>query len=274
MEPPPHPETIHTLLALTLVSVLSLSGSLTVVLGKRLQALLRYLVGAAAGALLGIAFGDLIPEAVEATGTGPRLGLLLTAGFLGSFLLERVLSSLFQSDDDVSAENSLCAELGDFHHAHEHSAASGRPLVANILFGGAIHSFIDGIAIATGFTVSLKLGVAATIAVLLHEVPHHVANVAVLIFGGLSKLKAVLWNLLAGSGCLIGGALVLLLGRHVTNLPGILLPVTATNFLYIAGAILVPELQTERNGWRSVKQVFCLAAGVALMFGLSGLLKD
>ncbi len=226
-----HPETIHTLLAIGLVSLLSLSGILTFVLGNRLGKALPYLVGAAAGALLGIAFAHILSEAVEKTGTGPKLGLLLMSGFLGSFLLERSLSIFLHKETGRSDENRKESASSSFHHLHERDQASGRPLVANILFGGAIHSFIDGVAIATGFAASHKLGVAATVAILLHEVPHHVADVGVLIYGGLGKAPAVLWNTLAGCTCIVGGGLSLLLGQHVTHLEAILLPVTAANFI-------------------------------------------
>ena len=201
-----------------------------------------------------------------------KFSVCLTAGLLGSFLLERLLSGVLQDNDD-SIPAVLPPQSQYLHHNHELRQASGAPLIANILFGGAIHSFIDGVAIATGFIASHELGVAATIAVLLHEVPHHVADVGVLIFGGLSKMKAVLWNALAGCTCLLGGAVVFLLGRYVSNLSTYLLPITAGNFLYIATAILMPELQKEEDRWRSLEQVFCLVAGLVLMFGLSSLIR-
>ena len=211
-------------------------------MGSRLQSSLPYLVAAATRALLGIAFAHLIPEAVQQAGAGFRLGALLTAGLLGSFLLERVLSGYLNRKKDQPGEKTLAAEPPNFHH-HQETERQGSALVANVLFGGVIHSFVDGLAIAAGFAVSHKLGVAATIAVLLHEVPHHVADVGVLIFGGLSKIKAVLWAALAGCTCLVGG--VFLLGRYVSNLSAVLLPITAANFLYIAIALLMPELQEQ-----------------------------
>ncbi len=269
-----HSETVHTLLALALVSVLSLSGILTFVLGSQLKKALPFLVSAAAGALLGITFAHLLPEAAQKTGAGLQLGVWLTAGFLGSFLLERILSIFFQKENGHSKEDPSNLKSADFHHVHEQNQATGKPLVANILFGGAIHSFIDGVAIATGFAASHKLGLAATIAVLLHEVPHHVADVGVLIYGGLAKVPAVLWNALAGCACLAGGGLVLLLGQHVSHLEAVLLPITAANFLYIAAAILIPELQKEQNRWHSVLQTLFLLGGVALMFGLSQWMKE
>ncbi len=140
---------------------------------------------------------------------------------------------------------------------------------ANILLGGAAHSFIDGIAIATAFAVGHKIGLATTIAVLLHEIPHHVADIGVLIYSGLAKKRAVLLNLLATAGYATGGFIVLLLVSRTTSLVPLLLPITAANFIYIAVAILLPELQREQNSRRAAIQSVCLLAGVGLMCALS-----
>jgi zinc and cadmium transporter len=265
--------TAGTLLALAGVIAVSFFGMATFVLGRRLQNALPYLVSVASGALLGTAFAHLLPEAIQETGSGLRLSGLLTVGFLGSFALERILLFLFRTREPFGgALPCLVPEYG--HPGYEHQHVPRRMLVPNIVLGGAVHSFIDGLAIATAFSVTREAGVATTIAVVLHEVPHHIADVGVLIYGGLDRTRAVLLNLLATSACAAGGGLVLLIGLHATCLTATLLPLTAANFLYIATAILLPELQKEQDGWRSVKQIACLFAGVALMFGLSALARD
>ncbi len=265
----PHPETLHTVIALVVVSLTSLAGMVSFALGRRLQMVLPYLISAAAGALIGTAFAHFLPEAILEVGAGRKLTLLLLTGLLGSFLLERFLWMFYQEKVQETSEVET-ASIASIHHGHEHDHHSGKPLVANILLGGAAHSFIDGIAIATAFAVGHKIGLATTIAVLLHEIPHHVADVGVLIYSGLSKRKAVLLNLLATAGCATGGFIVLLLGSRTTSLVPILLPITTANFIYIAVAILLPELQRERNGKRAAIQSVCLIGGVGLMCALSG----
>lgn len=265
----PHPETIHTLIALSAVSLTSLAGMASLALGRRLNASLPYLVSAAAGALLGTAVAHLLPEAIRQLGAGRRLTVFLLVGLLGSFLLERTLWIVLENRSAHSTDEPLSPSAQPPHHLHEHDFHSGKPMAANILLGGASHSFIDGIAIATGFAVGHQIGIATTIAVLLHEVPHHIADVGVLIYSGLEKKRAILLNLMATTGCAVGGAIVLLLGSRIESFVPALLPITAANFLYIAIAVLFPELQREKNGKRSIIQGVCLLASVVLMCVLS-----
>jgi len=180
----------------------------------------------------------MLPEALQQSAS-QSVGLLLAAGFLFSFLLERALGILLR---------------------HNHDAAHAKSLTANILLSGAVHSFMDGIGIAVAFASSHAAGVAITLAVLLHEVPHHIADIGVLIYSGLTKRRAVLLNLLATTSCILGGALVLLFGASVTRVTPVLLPLTAANFLYIAVGILMPEMQRERNPLRSLAQMAVLLA--------------
>jgi zinc transporter ZupT len=186
----------------------------------------------------------MLPEAIEQSASSQTVGLLLAAGFLFSFLLERCLSVLFRA----------------------------KSLTANVLLSGAVHSFIDGVGIAVAFSSSHAAGVAITLAVLLHEVPHHIADIGIFIYSGLTNRRAILLNLLATTSCVLGGLLVLLYGSAVTRVTPILLPLTAANFLYIAVGILMPEMQRERNPIRSLAQMAvliasaCAAASVSRIF--------
>jgi zinc and cadmium transporter len=276
MQPAPHPETLHTLIALAAVTFASLAGMASFALGRRLAMALPYLLSAAAGALLGTAVAHLLPEAIREIGAGREFTLFLLTGLLGSFLLERSLSVVFQKPSGkIKSDDASSFEAGNIpHHLHEHDYRSGRPLAANILFGGAAHSVIDGIAIATGFSVGHEVGLATTIAVLLHEVPHHIADVGVLIYTGIEKRCAVLLNLLATFGCAAGGIIVLSLGSRIESIVPALLPITAANFLYVALAILLPELQREKDGRRSAIQGLCLLGSVALMCALSQYVRN
>jgi zinc and cadmium transporter len=271
MDNVPHSEILHTLIALCLVSGASVVGSISFALGRRLQAALPYLLGAAAGALLGTAVTHMLPEAMERVGIGNRLSMLLITGFLISFLLERLLWILFGKGNGHDHVGHLHLDSDPIHHERELHSRIG--LVGNILLGGAVHSFMDGIAIATSFLVGHNIGVATTIAVLLHEVPHHIADVGVLVYSGLTRLRAVALNLLATFGCALGGVLVLVFGDRV-NLANSLLPIAAANFLYIAIGILLPELQREQSGRRSVMQIVCLVLALLLIGAMSNLTSE
>jgi len=248
--------TLYTFASVLLVTAASLLGMLALALGKRLHRALPYLVSLAAGALLAAAAAHLLPEAVQRLGAGRRFSALLVAGFLGFFLLERTLSLVFGNRLESTG-------------SHAHGLAGGHTLIANILLGGAIHSLIDGVAVASAYTASASAGLATTIAVLLHEVPHHIGDVGVLIYGGLPRRRAVLFNLLATASAVLGACIVLLAGSKSEALTSALLPVTAASFFYIAVANLMPELQRERNVGRSVGQAAVLLAGAALLFALS-----
>jgi zinc and cadmium transporter len=265
-----HSEILHTLIALCIVSGASVVGSISFALGRRLQAALPYLLGAAAGALLGTAVTHMLPEAMERVGAGNRLSLLLITGFLISFFLERLLWILFRKRNGNGHAGHLHLHAEPFHHDHERDRHSKMGLVGNILFGGAVHSFMDGIAIATSFLIGHNIGVATTIAVLLHEVPHHIADVGVLVYSGLTRRRAVALNLLATFGCAMGGVLVLVFGARV-DLATSLLPIAAANFLYIAIGILLPELQREESGRRSAMQLACLVFTLLLIGAMSNL---
>jgi zinc and cadmium transporter len=271
MQVTPHPELFHTLIALALVSIASVVGSVSFALGKRLRPVIPYLVSAAAGALLATALFHLVPEALEHSSSSREIGFLLTLGFLLSFVLERLLGMLFRDDHNQNVANLAATgdEGSNIHHTHEHHHASGKSLITNVLLSGAVHSLVDGIGIAIAFTSSHAAGVATALAVLLHEVPHHIADVGVLIYSGLSKKRAMLLNLLATTGCATGGALVLLFGSSASILTPVLLPLTAANFLYVAIGILMPELQRERNQRRSLVEMAVLIAAVFIVVALS-----
>ena len=268
MDAVPHPETLHTLIALAVISFASVIGSASFALGRYLERALPYLVALAGGTLLGTAGTHLLPEAMDRLGSR-RTGLLFLTGLLGSFLLERFLSMLFQQADPCDHSAAPDVQPERFHHAHEHERISQKPLVTNILLSGAVHSFIDGVAITVAFTAGHQVGLATTIAVLLHEVPHHIADVGVLIYAGLQRSRAVLLNLLATTGCATGGVLILVSGLRSTSLAWWLLPLTAANFLYVGLAILMPELQREQGRRRSLWQAASLLVGATMMNALS-----
>jgi zinc and cadmium transporter len=153
----------------------------------------------------------------------------------------------------------------------EHETSAGnRPMVTNLLFGAAVHSLIDGMAIATAYTVGTHLGVITTIAVLFHEAPHHIGDVSILIDKGIPVARAVVLSLLAGATAALGALLVLLVGTQSIGVTTILLPFATANFLYIASANLMPELQNERGLRQSLMQTFLFVAGCSLMFVSGG----
>lgn len=265
-----HPSTsrwAYILVSVTLVSLTSLIGMLSLAFDRdRLNRLLPYLISLAAGALLGAAGAHLLPEAIQQLGSDWHLAGLFLAGFIVFFLVEK---SLFLFSSRWPA---LLA-------GHEHGLESRRlpertvnpALRANLLLGGTIHSLIDGMAVAIAYAASVPAGLATTLAVLLHEVPHHIGDIGVLVYGGLTARRAVLLKFAATSASLLGVFVVLLPGPQGRSLAAHLLPVTTASFLYIALANLMPELQREENLKRSVLQIAVFIGGIAILFALNWL---
>ena len=264
-----HPLDIHwlyTFASVALVAGLALVGRVALTLSsKLLSRAIPLLVSLAAGALLGTAFGHLLPESVERIGNRRELSGLLIGGFLTFFVLEKLLS--------VWCNGTRHDHGGPVVHppqgAHGRRSSTGHgPMVTNLLFGSAIHSILDGMSIATGYSVGTHLGVLTTFAVLLHEVPHHIGDVSILIHKGIPIVRAVGLSFLAGSTAAVGALLVLLAGAQSTRVTTTLLPFATANFVYIASANLLPELRHENRLRPSLVQIVFFGAGCTLMFVL------
>jgi zinc and cadmium transporter len=134
-----------------------------------------------------------------------------------------------------------------------------------VLLGDSVHAFGDGILIAASFVADPRLGVAAALAVMAHEVPHHVGDLVVL-RQTLGNSKAALVKLsLAGGVTAIGGLVgYLLVGALHEYLPYFLV-VAASSFIYVALADLIPQLQKRLSPRETAAQVTWLFAGIALV---------
>lgn len=254
---------VYTFASVALVAGLAFVGRVALTFSpERLSRAIPLMVSLAAGALLGTAFGHLLPESVERIGNGPELSVLLIGGVLTFFVLEKVLCVWCNGAQHHHGDLDLALASPS---AEQASPAGNRPMVTNLLFGAAIHSFVDGMAIATGYTVGTRLGAITTIAVLFHEVPHHIGDVSILIHKGIPIRRAVVLSLLAGSTAAVGALLVLLFGARSAWVTTILLPFATANFLYIATANLVPELRSETRLRPSLVQIFLFSAGCSLM---------
>lgn len=273
-----HPLDIHwiyTFGSVALVAAASFTGLVALSFDpRRLARAVPLLVSLAAGALLGTAFGHLLPESVERVGPGRELPALLLAGFVTFFVLEKVLGVWTEGHNHVGhprfhqhGVDPDGVDPADMKALQEGS----RPMITNLLVGAGIHSFVDGLAIATGYITGTYLGVITTIAVLFHEVPHHIGDVSILIHKGIPVVRAVFLSLIAASAAALGAFLVLLLGTRIMGVTTILLPFTTANFLYIASASLMPELQHERGLRQSLAQTILFVTGSLLMFVSSGL---
>lgn len=238
---------IYSLLSVAIVSLISLVGILTLSIKiERLKKILIYLISFSAGALIGDAFIHLLPEIVEESGGfGIGTSLYIISGILISFVIEKFIH---------------------WRHCHlpittEHK----HPFAWMNLFGDSIHNLIDGMIIAAAYLVSIPVGIATTIAVVLHEIPQEIGDFGVLIHGGFSVKKAVLLNFLTALTAVFGTVAVLILGAHTENVASFLVPFAAGNFIYIASTDLIPELHKETAVSKSIVQLVSFVLGVCIM---------
>jgi zinc and cadmium transporter len=225
----------------------------------------QHLLSLAAGALLSTAFMNLLPEAFEVAAKlsiePHALFTALLAGLVFFFLLDK--AELYHHGHEhahghgQAHGSSHDAHHDHAHHGHEHANSHGGTWA--VLFGDSIHSFGDGVVIAAAFMVSPQLGWAAALAVLAHEVPHHMGDLIVL---GKNKRTAFIKVSLAGTVTAIGGlAGYALLARLSGYLPYFLV-VAASSFIYVALADLIPQLQRRMSLGETLKQVAWLLAGM------------
>lgn len=232
------------LLAALAESVVSFSGALIVILNHAFaRRFAHWVLGFAIGALLGVTFFDILPEAVHDIGADAAFRYVVV-GILVFFLLEKIV-------------------LWYHYHREQYHVHAYTYLV---LVGDAVHNFIDGVALALAFLVSLQLGIATTIAVILHEVPQEIADFGLLLRGGFGRRRAVIVNFLVSLTTIIGALLGYVFGSHLVSVLPYALAIIAGNFLYLALSDLLPETHEHEEGTAHfMVQVLLMVLGVTVM---------
>ncbi len=245
----------------------------------------QHMLSLAAGALLATAFLKLLPEAFESGMEVQALSMTLLAGLVFFFLLDK--AELWHHAHEYhhglpTLDEAMAAEVGAAendhgthhhghahhgHHTHAHAHAHAHHGGGwTVLAGDSVHCFGDGVLIASAFMADPQLGLAAALAVLVHEVPHHMGDLAVLRSGHGGNRRAALVKVsLAGAATALGGVVgYLLLGRLAGLLPYLLM-LAASSFIYVALADLIPQLQKRLNVRATVAQILWLAIGIGLV---------
>ena len=201
-----------------------------------------------AGALLGAAFFDLLPEAFEQSDAHTALFTALLTGFLLFFVLER--------------------SVHWFHHHHDHDhdtqKATSRAHRLLIVLGNVVHNAVDGIAIGAAFAVSFPAGVVTVIAIAAHEIPREVGDFGMLLAKGMRRRNVLLVHIYSSLGTLVAALLVYWLGTGIESITPFLLAAIAGTFLYIAAADIIPDIH-EGNPRDANRQSVFLLVGVAIM---------
>lgn len=252
-------ETLAWIVAANVLSTI-LSIAIAAALSFRLlSGLVEKLVCVSAGLLLTVAVTQLLPEAIESGVDAHHLGLTLLAGLLGFFLLEKL----------ALIHHTHHHEGDTHHHHHGHDAHEAGRGGLPILIGDAVHNFADGIVIAAAFLLDWRAGVAATTAVIAHEIPHEIGDFMILLNAGFTRRRAFLFNLLSGAAAVAGGITGFFILDTVTALLPYALIVAAASFVYIALSDLLPEMMRRSRLAESVPQVAFVLVGVALALVLT-----
>lgn len=232
------------------VSLISFTGIGLFALSESLirRAMLGF-VSFSTGVLLGDVFLHIIPEMTEEANVLDRGVLMILLGVLISFCIEKFIH---------------------WHHCHIlPSKDHYHPVGTMTLVADGLHNFVDGALIAGSFLISTRVGIATTIAVMLHEIPQEIGDYALLLYSGYTRKIALLWNFISGLTAVIGAMIALVATSWIGGLTDVLLALAAGNFLYIAGTDLLPELHKDTHAGRAVLQLFLISAGIAVMYGLT-----
>jgi zinc and cadmium transporter len=249
---------MNAIIAVGVVSLLSLVGIFAISLRKKtLDRILFILLSFSAGSILGVAFLDLLPEAIELFGVESISVTIfyITFGFLSFFFLERFVYWFH----------------GHFHGYNDedvHEKITVKRFVYLNLIGDSIHNLVDGMIIGGSFLISTTMGFASTIAVIFHELPQEIGDFGVLVYGGLSRQKALLFNFMSALMAFLGLFLVLYLSMYIGNSIGFLIAIGAGGFTYLAASELIPEIQKEEDLRRSIFQFILFISAVIMIWCL------
>lgn len=238
---------LYALGAALLVSIISLIGLFLISRnGTVVRRKLVFIISLAVGALLGNAFLHLLPEAFESTLAPNDVALFALGGIFFFFLLDKFLH----------------------WHCH-HGSCHVTPMGYKALIADGVHNILDGMVIGTAFLVSIDIGIATVVAVVLHEVPQELADFGILINAGFSKARALLLNFYSALAAIAGAIVALLLGTSVERFSPAMLAITAGMFIYLAAVDLIPDLHHGKTSTRvSFVQIIGIAVGIGAMLYL------
>lgn len=243
----------------------------------------QHLLSLAAGALLATAFMHLLPEAFESRVEPALLFGVLLFGIVFFFLLDK--AELWHHGHEHHHGEAQPGPVGHAHaghahagHAHDHGHAhhdhahhhghAHAPRGGGgwaVLTGDSVHCFGDGILIASAFIADIRLGLVAAVAVLAHEVPHHIGDLVVLRQSSANQRAALVKVSLAGTVTMLGGIAGWWLVDRLHGWLPYFLVLASSSFVYVALADLIPQLQKRLAARQTVAQVAWLAVGILLV---------
>lgn len=205
------------------------------------------LVSFAAGALLATGFMETLKEAVEIAGADAFLWTTISIAMF--FLIERLFISLHHHDEEDPSIDSEKLKLP----------------TSVLMFGDALHNFIDGMSIAAGFLVNFQLGLVTSIAVFIHEIPHELGDFGILINKGWGRAGVLWFNIATGATSILGAIVIFYLGKQFNDIVPILLSIAAANFIYLSATDLLPEIHHRAKKSFAVRYTLSFFMGIFLI---------
>ncbi len=226
-------------------AVANVVGGLFVVQRNWSRQFLKYFLALGAGFMFAAAFLEMIPESLRLA--GDRALLLVLGGYFLVHFFEHTLAPHFHFGEET--------HLSEMTPQHVSLSA---------LLGLMIHTFFDGVAIASGFLVSTWLGGVIFLAVFLHKLPEGFTVASLMLASGQSRRVALLASVMLGAATLAGVLLMDVLRAQVAYA----LPLAGGVTVYVAASDLMPEVNREPGVWMAV----VVFLGVALMLVLHRLI--
>lgn len=241
---------LYSIVSVIVVSLLSIIASIPFLIKKKLSNhTLLFLLSISVGVLLSTVLMDFLPEIFSTGENSLKFSLYILFGFLVMFVIEKL----------IHWHHSKRECKHDCGHSHAYNLA---PI--NLL-GDGIHNLIDGLVIAGAYSVNITLGLVATISVIFHEIPQEIADFGVLLYSGLSKKKAILFNLLSALTALVGVVIGLILTSKIHSFEELIIPFAAGNFLYIAASNLLPQLHRHCKLKETFYHILAILIGIGIV---------
>ncbi|MBL78902.1 MAG: ZIP zinc transporter [Nitrosomonadaceae bacterium] len=218
----------------------------------------QMLISYAIGALLGAAFLNALPEALELSNNPARISAIVLFGILIFFILEKLV--IWRHCHFVECEvHDPAHSINTNNTINTHD--SGRSGMM-IMLGDTFHNFVDGILIAAAFIVDVQLGIVTSIAIIAHEIPQEAGNFLILLNSGYTRQKALLFNLLSSVATLVGGMMAYFMLQDMNHLIPPLLGLATASMIYVAMSDLIPGLHKRPEIGATVQQVMLIILGI------------
>ena len=249
---------IYAFASVIIVSFISLIGIFALSLNQKfLNRSVFLLVSLAVGALFGDAIIHLIPEAFSRIQNPAIVSLFILIGIISFLILEKFLRWRHSHGHDC-----------EYNGCDNEKSDAIKPIGPLIIASDGLHNFIDGIIIGISYLISIEIGIATTVAIILHEIPQEISDFALLIHAGFSKIKALALNFISAFSAVVGTIVVFVFGTTTESFVPIMIAFAAGGFLYIAGSDLVPEIHKTSDFKKSLQQFATIIIGIGIMFAL------